>query len=61
MSALTLTAGGTTRVQRQRNGATEFIDVVPGLSADGYVAVTGPLFKGDLVVIGVEQKRQPGA
>ena len=60
-SALTLTAEGRSRVQVQRNGVGEFVDVVPGLSANGYVEVTGELKKGDLVTIGVEQKRATGA
>ncbi len=60
-SALTLTAEGRSRVQVQRNGVGEFVDVVPGLSTNGYVEVTGQLKKGDLVTIGVEQKRATGA
>ena len=60
-SALTLTADGRSRVQVQRNGVGEFVDVTPGLSANGYVEVTGDLKQGDLVTIGVEQKRATGA
>jgi peptidoglycan hydrolase-like protein with peptidoglycan-binding domain len=57
VSALTLAADGSSRVQQSRGGATEFVTVLPGLSAAGYVGVsdpTGRLQSGDLVVIGVE-------
>ena len=57
-SALTLAAGGSSRVERSVNGVTEFVTVVPGLSAGGYVGVTAPagnLNAGDLVVIGLDQ------
>lgn len=59
ISALTLAADGTSRVQVQENGALKFMTVKPGLSANGYVAVTpvnGTLTPGQLVVIGFEQK-----
>ena len=58
VSALTLAADGSSRVQRSVDGVTDFIIVVPGLSAAGYVGVTAPageLKRGDLVVIGVDQ------
>jgi hypothetical protein len=45
-------------VQRDADGTTEFVPVRPGLTADGYVAVTptaGELHAGDLVVIGFDQ------
>jgi peptidoglycan hydrolase-like protein with peptidoglycan-binding domain len=59
LSALSLTADGTSRVQVDNNGALEFIDVEPGLSANGFVEVTpinGTLAPGQLVVIGYENK-----
>jgi peptidoglycan hydrolase-like protein with peptidoglycan-binding domain len=59
VSALSLAADGTSRVQVDRNGSLEFIAVEPGLSADGLVEVTpvdGALAPGQLVVIGFEQK-----
>ena len=59
ISALTLSADGSSRVQLDRNGKLEFVTVEPGLSADGFVAVTpleGTLQAGDLVVIGFEQQ-----
>jgi hypothetical protein len=59
VSALTLAADGSSRVQRDVDGTTEFVPVRPGLTADGYVAVTataGALQAGDLVVIGFEQR-----
>jgi len=57
VSALSLTADGTTRVQVDKNGVLEFVTVEPGLSAQGLVAVTpvdGTLEPGQLVVIGFE-------
>lgn len=59
VSALSLAADGTSRVQVERNGSLEFIAVEPGLSADGFVEVTpvdGALAPGQLVVIGFEQQ-----
>jgi peptidoglycan hydrolase-like protein with peptidoglycan-binding domain len=59
VSALSLAADGTSRVQVERNGSLEFIAVEPGLSADGFVEVTpvnGTLAPGQLVVIGFEQQ-----
>ncbi|KRT70960.1 MAG: peptidoglycan binding domain-containing protein [candidate division NC10 bacterium CSP1-5] len=55
LSALSLAADGTSRVQVARDGALEYIVVKPGLSADGFVEVTpvnGPLAPGQLVVVG---------
>jgi len=55
VSALSLAADGTSRVQVDNNGSLEFVVVEPGLSADGYVQVTpvdGTLTPGQLVVIG---------
>jgi Putative peptidoglycan binding domain len=58
MSALTLAADGTSRVQVQNNGALEYVAVEPGLAADGYVEVNplkGKLEPGQLVVVGNEK------
>ncbi|MFN0027957.1 MAG: peptidoglycan-binding protein [Acidimicrobiales bacterium] len=60
VSALTLAPDGSSRLQRStgRGDETEYITVLPGLSAQGYVTVTtldGDLKKGDLVVVGVNQ------
>jgi hypothetical protein len=57
VSALSLAADGSSRVRVDNNGLLEFIVVEPGLSADGFVAVTpvdGTLTPGQLVVIGFE-------
>ncbi len=57
VSALSLAADGTSRVQVDNNGSLEFIAVEPGLSAGGFVEVTpvdGTLAPGQLVVIGYE-------
>jgi len=65
VSALSLSADGTSRVQVKNNGALEYIAVEPGLSADGYVEVTpidGSLSPGQLVVVGYknpENMRKP--
>lgn len=60
ISALSLAADGTSRVQVDNNGSLEFITVEPGLSADGYVEVrpvNGALTPGQLVVIGYEKQQ----
>lgn len=57
ISAVSLAPDGSSRVQVQRGGALEFVRVEPGLSADGFVAITpleGALSAGELVVIGFE-------
>lgn len=57
VSALSLAADGTSRVQVEENGVLKYVVVEPGLSADGYVEVTpinGTLRKGQLVVVGYE-------
>ena len=57
ISALSLAANGTSRIQVENNGTLEFVVVEPGLSADGYVEVTpvdGSLAPGQFVVIGYE-------
>lgn len=58
ISALSLAADGSSRVDVQRNGILESVVVEPGLVADGYVAITlkrGSLRPGELVVIGFDQ------
>ncbi len=60
LSALSLAADGTSRVQVERDGALEYIVVEPGLSADGFVEVTpveGALAAGQLVVVGYENPK----
>jgi peptidoglycan hydrolase-like protein with peptidoglycan-binding domain len=64
ISALSLAADGTSRVQVENKGALEYIVVEPGLSADGYVEVTPvgrKLEPGQRVVVGYEnlEKRTP--
>jgi peptidoglycan hydrolase-like protein with peptidoglycan-binding domain len=57
ISALSLAADGTSRVQVEREGLLEFVPVEPGLAADGFVEVTPleeTLSPGQLVVIGFE-------
>jgi hypothetical protein len=57
VSAVSLAADGTSRVQVDNNGSLEYIVVEPGLSAGGFVEVTpvdGKLALGQLVVIGYE-------
>jgi peptidoglycan hydrolase-like protein with peptidoglycan-binding domain len=60
VSALSLAADGTSRVQVDNNGSLEFVVVEPGLSAGGFVQVTpvdGTLTPGQLVVVGYENKQ----
>lgn len=57
LSALSLAADGTSRVQVENRGALEFVRVEPGLAAAGFVEVTpveGTLAPGQLVVVGYE-------
>ena len=57
LSALSLGADGTSRVQIENKGGLEYIAVEPGLAADGFVEVTpvdGTLEPGQLVVVGTE-------
>ena len=57
VSALTLAADGSSRVQRSVDGQLEQVIIEPGLSAQGLVAVDvveGELNPGDLVVVGFE-------
>jgi peptidoglycan hydrolase-like protein with peptidoglycan-binding domain len=61
VTALSVGADGSSRVQVQRpGGATEYVTVTPGLAAHGLVEVrptSGGLAPGDLVIVG----RRPGA
>jgi hypothetical protein len=55
LSALSLAADGSSRVQVADRGALRYLPVTPGLAADGYVAVkpvNGTLAPGQLVVVG---------
>ena len=58
ISALFLAADGTSQVQVQKDGKLEFLEVKPGLSADGFVEVTpvdSELAEGQLVLVGYEK------
>jgi len=58
VGALSLGADGASRVQRSVGGVISPVRVEPGLSAEGYVAVTaldGELAAGDLVVVGFNE------
>ena len=58
ISALSLSADGTSRVQVENDGTLEYLVVEPGLSADGFVEITpvnGSLTPGQLVVVGYER------
>jgi multidrug efflux pump subunit AcrA (membrane-fusion protein) len=62
ISALSLAADGTSRVQVQREGGLEYLTVKPGLSADGFAEVTpigGTLEPGQLVVVGYQDPESP--
>jgi hypothetical protein len=55
IGAVSLAPDGSSRVQRSVDGRFEILSVEPGVSWDGYVAVTGSdLAAGDLVVIGID-------
>lgn len=59
VSAITVGPDGGSRVQRSLDGKLEFVPVEPGLSADGYVAITAPknmLAAKDMVVVGLNGK-----
>ncbi|GEL19916.1 peptidoglycan-binding protein [Pseudonocardia asaccharolytica] len=63
VSAVSMAPDGSSRVQRAVNGALEFLPVEPGVSGDGFVAVTVPgggLKPGDQVVVGIEPMGPPG-
>jgi peptidoglycan hydrolase-like protein with peptidoglycan-binding domain len=58
ISALFLAADGTSRVQVEKDGKLKFVEVKPGLSADGFVEITpvdGNLSTGELVLVGYEK------
>jgi multidrug efflux pump subunit AcrA (membrane-fusion protein) len=64
VSALSLAADGTSRVQVESNGALKYVQVKPGLSAGGYVEVTlnsDSLTAGQRVVVGykIEEAKDP--
>ena len=64
VSALSLAADGTSRIQIQNKGALEYVVVTPGLSADGFVEVTpvkGTLAPGQFVVVGYKNPEKGGA
>ena len=64
ISALSLAADGSSRVQVQEQGALAYVTVKPGLSADGFVEVTpvvGKLEPGQLVVVGYNEPKSAGA
>ena len=63
VSALSLAADGTSRVQVERGDNREYVTVQPGLSVGGYVEVTaddGRLTPGQLVVVGYKMV-EPGS
>lgn len=63
MSALSLAADGTSRVQIENKGALEYVTVEPGLRANGFVEVKpieGKLEPGQLVVVGNGQNQSTG-
>jgi len=62
VSAVSLGPDGGSRVERSVDGKTEYIAVEPGLSADGYVAITDPkglLRAGDEVTVGFQTDGLP--
>jgi peptidoglycan hydrolase-like protein with peptidoglycan-binding domain/multidrug efflux pump subunit AcrA (membrane-fusion protein) len=59
VSAVSLAADGTSRVQVDNKGVLEYVAVTPGLSAGGYVEVTGSkLGPGQLVVVGYKNQER---
>jgi peptidoglycan hydrolase-like protein with peptidoglycan-binding domain len=61
LSALVVGASGASRVEVVAGATTRFVDVVPGLAAQGLVEVTSPaggLAEGDNVVVGRSNERQ---
>jgi multidrug efflux pump subunit AcrA (membrane-fusion protein) len=64
VSALSLAANGTSRVQVEKDGKLEYVSVEPGLAADGFVEVKpleGALEPGQLVVVGKEHSESSDA
>lgn len=63
VSAVSLGADGSSRVQRSVDGQLEFVPVEPGFSAEGYVTISATgveLAVGDMVVIGLDQAATSG-
>lgn len=59
VGAVYLEPDGTSSVRRSKDGETETVPVQPGVSSDGYVAVTAPrggLNPGDLVMVGTGRR-----
>jgi hypothetical protein len=64
VSALSLAADGSSRVQVERSGKLEYVTVEPGMVADGFVEVTpvsAELKPGELVVVGFDNDDQLAA
>ena len=64
ISALSLAADGSSRVQVQDGNTLKYVRVKPGLAADGYVEVTaidGRLEPGQLVVVGTNETKTKAA
>jgi peptidoglycan hydrolase-like protein with peptidoglycan-binding domain len=64
VTALSLAADGSSRVQKATPNGLEFVEVEPGLSAGGFVEVTpvsGSLVGGDRVVVGFAEAGGGGA
>jgi peptidoglycan hydrolase-like protein with peptidoglycan-binding domain len=60
VTALSVGADGNARVQVQRSGKTDYVNVEPGLAAKGLVEVRpvgGKLAPGDLVIVGARRSR----
>jgi hypothetical protein len=57
LGAVSLASDGSSRVRVDRNGTLKTLQVEPGLSADGFVAIKpvgGKLARGDLVEVGTD-------
>jgi hypothetical protein len=57
MSAVSLAADGKSRIQVEKDGGLQYLNVLPGLAADGFVQVTpekGALEPGQMVVVGYD-------
>ncbi len=64
VTALSVGADGSSRVQVQRSGRSEYVTVAPGLAAQGLVEirpVRGRLESGDLVVVGAKGSADGGS
>jgi hypothetical protein len=63
VSALSLAADGTSRIQVQNKAGLDYVTVEPGLRANGYVEVKpvkGTLEAGQLVVVGTAENEAVG-